>query len=160
MPSLSEGESMSKNHRKLGNYLINPRYQLKYIFWLGVTGMTLVVLYSLLFYFFMRENYDVLVELSPMDDAVKQQLYHELNHIILLLGGVSFLFLIIVAFLGVILSHRTAGPLYHFKKVFGRIKDGDLAARVRLRPNDDFQDVAASFNSMVDALVERAKSAK
>ena len=146
---------MSKKNRKLSNYLVNPRYQLKYIFWLGLTGVSLVALYSVLFYSYMRENYDILVELSPMDDASKQQLYRELNHVILLLGGISLVFLALVAIGGVALSHRTAGPLYHFKRVFNDLKAGKLESRVRLRPKDDFQDVASAFNEMIESVLAK-----
>lgn len=151
---------MSKKNRRISNFLINPKYQFKYIFWLGLTGISLVLLYSGLFYFYMKENYAILVELSPMEDSAKQQLYRELNQIIMLLAGISFVFLLIVSVLGVIMSHRTAGPLYHFKRIFNQIKDGDMNARVRLRPKDDFQDVAATFNSMVDAIVARQNQSK
>lgn len=143
-----------KKNRKFSNFLINPKYQLKYIFWLSATGLSLVALYSVIFYTYIRENYEILVELSPMDDTSKQQLYRELTHVILLLGGISFIFIVLVSIAGVIVSHRTAGPLYHFKRVFNEIKSGKKDARVRLRPNDDFQDVAASFNEMIESVLK------
>ena len=143
-----------KKNRKFSNFLINPKYQLKYIFWLSATGISLVALYSVIFYTYIHENYQILVDLSPMDDASKQQLYRELAHVILLLGGISFIFIIFVSIAGVVLSHRTAGPLYHFKRVFNEIKSGKRDARVRLRPNDDFQDVAASFNEMIESILK------
>ncbi|MBI3557250.1 MAG: methyl-accepting chemotaxis protein, partial [Deltaproteobacteria bacterium] len=82
----------------------------------------------------------------------KQQLYAELRQIIgwLMLGNGAFLG--VIALIGLIYSHRTVGPLYHFKRVFDEIKGGNMTARVRLRPKDDFQDVAVAFNEMMDAL--------
>ncbi len=138
--------------RKLRNYLIDPKYQLKYSFWLSFTGFMLVLLNSALFYYYIRENYELLVELSPMTNDAKAQLYRELNEIVLRLTLISVSFLTVVSALGIIMSHRTAGPLYHFRRVFELIKKGDRAARVRLRPTDDFQEVAKSFNEMMDSM--------
>jgi HAMP domain-containing protein len=60
--------------------------------------------------------------------------------------------MLVMALMGVLLSHRTAGPLYHFKRVFDEIRSGNPKQRVRLRPKDEFQDVAKSFNDMMDSL--------
>mgnify|MGYP003394347930 CR=1 FL=1 len=147
--------SVGKKQRSIRNILINPRYQLKYVFWLSLSGLALVGLYSVLVYFYIKENYSILVDLSPMDQAAKAQLYSELTEIIVRISVISIGFLGIVALLGIVLSHRTAGPLYHFGRVFERVRDGDLSARVKLRPGDDFQEVAAKFNQMMDSVAKK-----
>ena len=144
-------------HRKIKNLIINPAYQIRYIFWLTGSGLLLVVLNTLVFYSKVRENYQFLVEMSPMTDEAKTLLFKELNQIAWIILGSSFLFLILVGVLGLILSHRTAGPLYHFQKVFNDIKNGKLKARIRLRPKDDFQGVAQSFNEMMDQLEQKVE---
>lgn len=149
---MQESNHKMKQRRNLKNFLINPRYQLKYIFWLTFTGFLLIGINAFTFYWYVSENYAILVELSPMTDEAKNQLYSELNHIVLALAIFSGLFLAAVATLGVILSHRTAGPMFHFKRVFKDIRTGKKQSRIHLRPNDDFQDVAQEFNSMMDSL--------
>src|SRR4051794_35173703 len=111
-----------KNRRQLKNFLINPAYQLKYIFWLALTGFVLFVFYAVNLYFHIKENYSILVELSPMTAEAKRQLYQELDALIFKLGLGSIAFLVGVAVIGMIMSHRTAGPLFHFKRVFNEIK--------------------------------------
>jgi methyl-accepting chemotaxis protein len=145
---------MNRN-RKFKNLLINPSYQLKYVLWINATGLVLIVLYSVLVYHYVSENYAILVDLSPMNDEAKTQLYSELKEIILRMGLVSVGFLGAVSMVGVLFSHRTAGPLYHFKKIFSEIRAGNRAARVKLRPKDDFQDVAQAFNDMMDQISEK-----
>jgi methyl-accepting chemotaxis protein len=147
--------SDAKNRRHLKNYLINPGYQLKYIFWLALTGFVLFVFYALNLYFHIKENYSILVELSPMTSEAKKQLYTELDALIFKLGLGSIAFLIGVAVIGMVMSHRTAGPLYHFKRIFDEIKNGKLDARIRLRPKDDFQDVGQAFNEMMDKIARK-----
>ena len=146
---------MPKSQRSLRNLLINPAFQLRYIFWMSATGVALIGLYSTIFYLYMRENYAILVDLSPMDQSAKDQLYRELGEIIIKLGALSAVFLTVIAVFGLILSHRAAGPLFHFKKVFEAIRAGSVDARIHLRPKDDFQEVAQSFNQMMDKMVER-----
>lgn len=138
--------------RSLKNLWLNPKFQMKYVFWLSATGLVLVAVNALVFYRFVSENYAILVDLSPMTDEAKAQLYHELHSIIGLIIAFSFLFLLATSIVGVVLSHRTAGPLYKFKKVFGEIRDGRRNLRLHLRPNDDFKDVAQVFNEMMDSL--------
>jgi methyl-accepting chemotaxis protein len=143
------------NGRKLRNFLINPRYQAKYIFWISLTGLTLVIGNASVFYYYISQNYKILVDMSPMEDDVKVQLHRELARIVLLLGSFSLVFVFVVSVIGLLYSHRTAGPLYHFKRVFKAIREGKLDARVHLRPKDDFREVADEFNLMVDSLVSR-----
>jgi len=149
---------MAHNRRQLKNFLINPRYQFKYVFWVSLTGMLLILLNASVFYYFIRENYKILVDMSPMEDEVKAQLYRELYQILFALGGFAALFILIAATFGIALSHRTAGPMFHFKRVFSEIQKGNLTARVRLRPKDDFQDVAAECNRMIDYLTKSTSS--
>lgn len=143
--------------RSLKNLWLNPRFQGRYIFWISLTGLLLVALNSGTFYAFTRENYATLVDLSPMTDDAKSQLYKELWQIVGCLVGGNLIFLFLVSILGLFYSHRTAGPLYHYKRVFTEIKNGNYGARVRLRPTDDFQDVAAVFNEMMDTIQSQQK---
>jgi methyl-accepting chemotaxis protein len=145
-------EKSGAQNRSIKNIIINPRYQLRYTFWLTFSGLILVLMNAALFYLKIKENYDILVELSPMTDEAKAQLYAELRNIVLQLSGTSLVFVALTGLFGLIYSHRTAGPLFHFKRVFEQIKNGNRTARIRLRPNDDFKDVAAAFNDMMDTL--------
>ena len=143
----------SKPYRRSAlRIVINPKYQIKYIFFLSASALSIILSYSFLTYYYVKENYSLLIELSPMTDESKLQLYSELNHLILRILGCSLLFIVTVSLLGLIFSHRTAGPLYHFKKVFNEIKKGNKSARIHLRPKDDFQDVAKEFNEMMDSI--------
>lgn len=138
--------------RSLKNLWLNPGFQGRYIFWISITGLLLVVINASIFYFFTRENYALLVDLGPMTAEAKAQLYRELWQIIgyLIIG--SFGFLSVVAIVGLIFSHRAAGPIFHFTKVFTEVKNGNTALRIRLRPNDEFKEAAQAFNEMMDSL--------
>jgi len=142
----------NRNRRKLKNILINPRFQLKYVMLASFAGIILTVANATLFYRYVNENYAILVELSPMTEEAKALLYKELRTIIGFLTVSSLVFVAVVAWLALMISHRTAGPLYHFNRVFNEIRTGKSGSRIHLRPEDDFQDVAESFNRMMDSI--------
>ncbi len=138
--------------RKFKKILINPGFQLRYVFWLTASGLILVAINAGIAYAYIRENYMTLVELSPMTDDTKALMYAELRNLILALSVTSLVFLGMVAFVGLILSHRTAGPLYHLNRVFHEVIAGNRNARAKFRNQDEFQEVADSFNQMMDSL--------
>ena len=138
--------------RKLRNFLIDREFQFKYIFWLTASGLLLVILNAAIFYSYVHENYEMFLELTPMSDEARELLTSELREILLRLGLLSLGFILIIAGVGLVLSHRAAGPMYAFRRVFRQIREGDHKARIHLRPKDHFQQVAAEFNQMMDSL--------
>lgn len=65
------------------------------------------------------------------------------------------LFFILITAVALILSHRAAGPIYHFKKIFDSIAKGEENQNINLRPKDYFKDVAESFNQMLKTLSKK-----
>lgn len=143
---------MKNSRRSFKNILIHRPSQLRTVSLIVVAGIVLSVLNTGVFYSYTKENYELLVDLSPMTDAARAQLYAELKHIVMMLSAFSLGFTAALAVVGLYLSHRTAGPLFHFKRVFDEINSGNAKARIKLRPRDDFQDVAESFNRMMDGV--------
>ena len=143
--------------RQLSNLLINPKFQKKYVFWVSSTGIILTCINATIIYFFTKENYEFLVEMLEMTEEARGQMYQELYQIIGLLGVSSIVFMIIVSIWGIILSHRVAGPLHKLKMSIENIKNGETDTRVFFRKNDHFQDLAISFNDMMDELTKDKK---
>lgn len=155
---MTTSNSPSKNNRKIKNYLIHPRFQFKFVILGALSGMVISLFNALVFYLFTRENYLILVDLAPMSEDVKLQLHSELRTVAGILLFFSFGFIAISAVLGLIISHRAAGPLFQFKKVFEAIRDGNRQRRIHLRPHDDFREVALVFNDMMDSISGKAAS--
>ena len=55
----------------------------------------------------------------------------------------------------VVVSHRIAGPLYKFCKVFRSVAEGDLSMRVAIRKNDYLTKEVDDINRMITVLRER-----
>lgn len=60
--------------------------------------------------------------------------------------------LVIACFVGVIVSHKIAGPVYRLEKVANEVARGDLTACVNLRKDDELKQLSNIFNSVVENL--------
>lgn len=71
---------------------------------------------------------------------------------------------VIVSFAAVVVtlfvSHKIAGPLYHFKKVMQDLEKGDFSGDFRIRHLDQLQDLAGTFNNMIKKIREEIKNLK
>jgi methyl-accepting chemotaxis protein len=71
--------------------------------------------------------------------------------------AVLVLFALLVAH-SVVMSHRIAGPLYRFRRVFSQISEGDLAIRAVIRKRDYLRKEADSINQMIAGLCDKVQS--
>jgi methyl-accepting chemotaxis protein len=150
-------EKANKSRRKIKNLWLNSHYQARYILWMLTMGMALTLANATLLSRYATQNYEYVLAFSPANDEIRATLQHELKRVVqnLILVSVGF-----TAFMGIValfLSHRTAGPLYHFSRIFREITMGNRKARIRLRPTDDFRDVADDFNHMMDTIDPASK---
>lgn len=73
--------------------------------------------------------------------------------IVATLSVVSFLVsTILITFFVVRLSHRLAGPLFRFRAVLEALGRRELPAHAAIRPDDQFQEVAAALGRTVETL--------
>ena len=68
------------------------------------------------------------------------------------------IFVFVLVFVTVFLSHRVAGPLVNLEKSLARVADGDLTTRVQLRPRDELKNVRDSFNLALSSLHRKVSS--
>jgi len=64
--------------------------------------------------------------------------------------------LLLIAFHSIHVSHRIAGPLYRFRKVFEALAQGDLTQRAGVRRKDYLAQDAEAINAMIDGLAARS----
>ncbi len=57
-----------------------------------------------------------------------------------------------VAYIGIYLSHKIAGPIYRMEKFLGSMSKGDLSSRIVLRKGDELGTVADSINALNDSM--------
>ena len=57
--------------------------------------------------------------------------------------------LIVVSVIGVVYSHRIAGPAYRINRELRRVLDGEKHVRISLRKHDKLQDLAVRVNELI-----------
>ena len=152
-----------KRQRKLKNYLLDRRFQLKY------TGMVLFVTVSVasvlgyLAYDFSKgqtEAFTAQMASQPsLDEATandleqfaKQEDRKVRNAIV---GGVLLL-AIALGLTGILVTHRVVGPTYRMKRLFKHVGEGHLEVTTGIRKGDELQDLYHSFAEMVESLREQ-----
>jgi len=152
-----------KRQRKLKNYLLDRRFQLKY------TGMVVFVTVSVasvlgyLAYDFSKgqtEAFTAQMASQPsLDEATandleqfaKQEDRKVRNAIV---GGVLLL-AIALGLTGILVTHRVVGPTYRMKRLFRHVGEGHLEVTTGIRKGDELQDLYHSFAEMVESLREQ-----
>ena len=64
----------------------------------------------------------------------------------------GFLLIVFIGCGSIYLTHKIAGPLYHFRKSFDAVKSGELGTRIHLRKHDEAISVANAFNDMMQSI--------
>lgn len=63
----------------------------------------------------------------------------------------NLIIMIIISILGVLYSHRIAGPVYRMQKDIEKVLAGEKGVRVQLRKNDKLKDLAEKLNALIDS---------
>ncbi len=63
-----------------------------------------------------------------------------------------------VGLLGIVFTHKVAGPVFKMKRLLREVGGGKLVIRERLRKNDELQDFFEVFEKMVDELRRRQQA--
>lgn len=101
--------------------------------------------------YFVRENYTLLVTYGALDAELTQVLYRELSFLIAGISASFLFFLLGSCLLGVIFSHRIAGPIFALKRTIRSILNGE-DVELNFRNRDEFRELVDSFNEMVRSL--------
>lgn len=157
--------------RRWRNYLLDPRFQLKY------TGMVVmvVVLVTLLVggilghfaYKYSKgqtESLTVQIAMQPdlNPEAAKDlEAYAKAEDQKVAAKIISGLAIMVVTLAfalgatGIVVTHRVVGPAYRIKRLLKRVARGQLNIDARLREGDELQDVFEVFERMVEELRAR-----
>jgi len=106
---------------------------------------------SLLLQFIVLSNrVSALAEQLPQDGALYGA---ELSHELVLVLATSFLVLLPLTFwIGVVVTHRIAGPLYRFEVFLKQVQRGERPAACHLRQGDELKDLCELLNQVTEPL--------
>lgn len=69
-------------------------------------------------------------------------------------GVVTFIAVLLFGFWSLIDAHRIAGPMHRLHRLLNQIAEGNLDHEIRFRKRDEFPEVAAAADRMVDVYVD------
>jgi hypothetical protein len=73
-----------------------------------------------------------------------------------LIGLAALLNVLLVGFMGILMTHRVAGPMYSLVRQFRRVEEGRWYGQMRIREGDDMRYVVRNFNAMMEAINSQA----
>jgi len=154
MAFLKEGKSLWPIENLRKSYWINPKFQLKYCFILMLCGLGLTLILGTYSYTYLR------VALNETQGIGGIQTASFLGPFVMTFTVVSLTFCVVLFVVGLILSHRTVGPLYAFER-FLNDYIGGKPAHLKLRTGDEFKELeklAEKLNKKLDVEVNPKSS--
>ena len=143
----------AKNIAKRSIFVVNRPFQIKYSLLFTVVGVLIAILFCAHIFYFLNEYLQVVIP----DYADRPQIYDfimgEKRKILIYLIVLTCLLGSFLFFLGIVFTHKIAGPMMVIKRRMADVERGDFGAQVRLRKGDEFRDMADSFNNMLKSLV-------
>jgi hypothetical protein len=134
-------------------FLVDRRFQLKYTMIIVLVGVTVSVLLGYFMYRLTLENTKILMldpelqeKVSMFDTTV---FFYFIGFMVLM---ASFLFI-----LGIVITHRVAGPIFIVSRFLRQISDNLVPPARQLRKRDEFQEFFDTYTAMVDSLRQRQR---
>ena len=149
--------------RKLSNYLLDKRLQLRYV--LLVTILSGVISGSLGYLIYQQrhaasESIERDLAALTQDDQSLKDFQHQVaagmaaedRALVYKMVGVGIGLVVILSLYLLIMTHKVAGPLYKVSNYFDKMKDGRIGQVWGLRKGDMLQDFFGNFKEMHDAV--------
>ncbi len=133
--------------------LINPRFQLRFAFYVCSWLFALSLIYPMLIYnvfeFIIRG-----AEFDPLgpEYGKLQQAKHD---VLILLCLLQLVFLTMTFLISLFMSHRIAGPLYKLGQALKSLASGQWKGKLHFRKKDHFQELAEEFSKATAAAQEK-----
>jgi hypothetical protein len=148
--------------RKVKNYLLDVGLQLRYTAAIVIVAIALTIVLGHRIYRATQDTSKVILWTGLVDPATSNELQSQFaqSDRTVLFGIIGFGVILVLSIggVGILLTHKVAGPLYKISSFFGRIRDNRLGpAPAKLRKGDELQDFYLSFREMHTAIRGRTE---
>jgi hypothetical protein len=148
--------------RKVRNYLLDVGLQLRYTATIVVVAVFLTAGLGFKMYQATRDVSKVILWTSLVDPASADELQSQFANSdrVVLWGIVGFgvVLILSISAVGILITHKVAGPLYKIATFFGRVRDNRLGPTpANLRKGDELQEFYGAFKEMHASLRARAE---
>jgi len=148
--------------RKVKNYLIDVGLQLRYTATIVIVAVVLTIILGIRIYQATQDTSKVILWTGLVDPATAQELQTQFAQsdrtVVWGIVGFGIILVLSISGVGILLTHKVAGPLYKISSFFGRIRDNRLGpAPAKLRKGDELQNFYLSFRDMHQAIRGRVE---
>lgn len=148
--------------RKVRNYLLDVGLQLRYTATIVIVAVFLTAGLGFKMYQATRDVSKVILWTSLVDPSSADELQAQFSNSdkVVLWGIIGFGMVLVLSIsaVGILITHKVAGPLYKMTSFFGRVRDNQLGATPNsLRKGDELQEFYTAFREMHQALRERTE---
>jgi methyl-accepting chemotaxis protein len=149
-----------KYKRRMRNYLLDVGLQLRYTMTIVIVAVVLTAVLGYKMYEATRETSKVIEMTKLADPTVAGELSDQFassdRWVIWGLIGVGIVLVISISAVGILITHRVAGPIFKVAGYFSRVRENRLGEIPQtLRKGDELQDFYSSFREMHQSLRER-----
>jgi methyl-accepting chemotaxis protein len=146
----------STQQRKTANLLLQPGVQLKLpVYFLLMTTAFVTILAAAIASAY-RSFFVTIAAEQPA--YVERILRAQTRDLVVVLGIIAVAYLLMVLTVAIVHSHRLVGPTVALRREVEALKNGDYSARVTLRRNDAFLELADDLNELASLLEQAEKS--
>ncbi len=148
--------------RKVKNYLLDVGLQLRYTATIVLVALVLTVILGWKMYIATRDTSKVILWTGLVDSetaaALQDQFANSDKVVLWGIIGFGVVLMVSISAVGILITHKVAGPLYKISSFFGRIRDNRLGTTpAKLRKGDELQGFYTSFREMHQALRGRTE---
>jgi signal transduction histidine kinase len=149
---------MSKPKRKLSNFLLTPKFQMKLTYYYISVGLSVIFATVSAVFFKMMQIDDVMNNSLPTDFTSQSQIT-EITFQIAQISMVGFVAFAIASFVfALMVSHRIAGPIVAISATIDELKKGNYDYGRNLRPNDELTLIMDGLHELRAVLKEKTEA--
>ena len=138
-------------------FIVNKKYQFRYLFIIISTMLISVAsVYFTTFYVIWNKVID---EFFFVPEASKKlaEIFVQTSQLLVI---PIILLAVIFTAIGIILSHKVAGPIFRVERVAQELSKGNLDIKVKFRKGDELHELADSLNEMITGIRSIVKEDK
>ena len=146
---------MSRNNRKLSNFLLTPKFQLKLTLYFVVAGVGIIAATITAVYLKIMQV-RALMNTALLTDFTTQSQINSLMFEVAGITLVGFVLFAIASFIfALMVSHRIAGPMVAILAFINELKIGNYDYRRSLRPYDELTAIMDALHDLAPVLREK-----
>jgi nitrogen fixation/metabolism regulation signal transduction histidine kinase len=157
----TSGQTQEMPQRRFRNYLLDPRFQMKYVGMVVAVTLVVASVFGAFVYDFSRgltesfvlnqalhEEYEDGTSLESLKAAAEAE---DRKVLVAIIAGIALLS-IALGLTGIVVTHKVVGPAYKLRRLLDEVASGKLHVAGRLRKGDELQQLFESFEAMVATL--------